>query len=228
MGLLKAKKCFFPNYTGLKHPEAQNIGIDSVMVLINHKGKVLKVGNVTDKEIKAAIKDATESSPMWDSIDVTHNRNEAIKLQIGKPVLYGLKKLSSIAKKLNEQGKEAKDIINAVNKWGENEKAEIEKLKQSSPSQAFKRMMILNETFKGLPLVKDYQLQLAKLKQDRYLNTLLNLRVKIEKLEASKKPSSVSKKNLIADLQKFIDKTSAPQSYKSDAQSMIEYINSSL
>ena len=222
---LKSRKITFPNYSQLRHPEAPAKGIPH-MVLIDHKGKVLKSGRVSDKEIEAAIKEAAGSSPMWDSVDVVHHKRTVKNLQIGKPVRGILSTLASKAKKDDDAGKEAKAIIDAVNSWGEGELGEINKLKEKAPTKAYKRMELLNKTFYGMPLVKELYPEMLKMKKDKYLSYLMNLRNQVDRLKASKKITENSKKFIAGNLQKFIDKYPASEVLKSEAKGMIEEVNS--
>ena len=222
---LKSKKITFPNYSQLRHPDAQPRGIPH-MVLIDHKGKVLKSGRVSDKEIEAAIKEAAGSSPLWDSVDVVHHKRTVKNLQVGRPVKSTLSMLSVKAKKDDESGKEAKAIIDAVNSWGETELSNINKLKDSAPTKAYQKMEILNKTFYGLPLVKTLYPEMLKMKKDKYLAYLMNLRNQVNRLKSSGKVTENSKKFIAGNLQKFIDKYPASEVLKSEAKAMITEVSS--
>jgi len=222
---LKSRKITFPNYSQLRHPEAQPKGIPH-MVLIDHKGKVLKSGRVSDKEIEMAIKEAAGSSPMWDSVDVVHHKRTVKNLQIGRPVRSILSTLSAKAKKNDDAAKEAQAIIDAVNSWGEKELNDINKLKETAPTKAYQKMEVLNKTFYGMPLVKQVYPEMLKMKKDKYLIYLLNLRNQMTRLKASGKVTENSKKYIAGNLQKFIDKYPASDTLKGEAKAMIDEVNS--
>jgi hypothetical protein len=221
LSLLKKKKISWTTYSQLRHKDAPcGRGIPH-MVLISHKGEILKTGRVSDKDIEDAVKAARNSSPLWADVNVVLLKREAKALQLGKPIKGTLSSLASKAKTGNAIGKEAQALIDSVNQWGETEKAAIMELKNTAPSKAYGRMIQFNKTFGGMPIAKDIAIAMRVMKKDRYLPYMLSFRTQVDKFKVSKTKKDRDKKYIISRIQNFVKKYKISNALKNEAAEMV-------
>lgn len=227
--LLKQSKVNFPHYQQLRLSKAPGGGGIPHMVLIDHEGKVVASGFISnlESEIKKLIKLAPnpeDFSPMVGDLEIKHFKREQKYLIPGKSVKSILGQLERKASGSDEEAKEAKAIIEAVNNWGKSELEAAEKLKASAPTEAYFKLYTLNRTFYGMPLVADVTPWLTEMKRDKYFTYLLGLRKQFDRLKTSKDISDNNKKSLISRYQAFIDKYPASEALKSEAADVIKQI----
>jgi hypothetical protein len=228
---LNDNKITFPHYNQLHLTKAPCGNGIPYMVLLNHKGDILKSGHITHDELEKLIADAVKEAPgsgpsgaLYADVEVNHFRKDVAGLVIGKSVKNTLQTLERKSTEDNEQGKEAKALVDAVNKWGKTELEECTKLKDTKPSEAYERFELLYRTFMGMPLVEAVPGYIAELKKDKYVVYMVNLGKQYNSLKASNKVDKRSKDNLIRNYQAFIDKYPASEALKAEAAEYIKKI----
>jgi hypothetical protein len=228
-GILGKNKVTFPSYQQVRLKSAPCDGLPT-MVLFDHDGNIVEKGYLRDldSKVKGLVKAApnpADYSPLYETVDVKHNKREVTGLKLGRSIKSALMSLERKAAKKDAAGEEASAIIKAVNTWGEKELSEATTLLESAPTTAYARLNILNKTFYSMPLVKELPRKLSSLMKDKYFKYLVGLSSQLERLKTSKKITQRSKDSLIRSYQGFIDKYPASEALKSEAASIIEQIN---
>ena len=230
-GLLGQSKVTFPHFQFLRISKAPGGNGIPHKVLFDHEGNIVAQGfiNNLESEIKRLIKLAPnpeDFSPLTAEVDVKLLKREAEQLKLGRSIKSALANLERKAAGNDDEAKEAKAIVDAVNAWGEKELAEAEKLKESAPTEAYSRLNILNKTFYGFPLVKDVPAYLTQMKRDKYFTYLLGLRSQFTRLKQDKKITDRKKDSLASRFQQFIDKYPASDALKKESADIIKQIQS--
>lgn len=228
-GLLSKNKVTFPSYQQLRLKNAPGGRGIPHMVLFDHEGNIIDQGYIQDidnkiaKLVKAAPNPA-DYSPLYEAVEVKHNRREVQYLKLGRSIKSGLSALQRKAQKKDAAGIEATEIIKAVNAWGEKELADATTQLETAPTTAYARLVILNKTYYGMPLVKGLSQKLAPLMKDKYFKYLAGLGNQLARLKADTKRTQRSKGSLIRTYQNFIDKYPASETLKSEAAAIIKQI----
>ena len=229
-GVLSKNKVTFPSYQQLRLKNAPcGRGIPH-MVLFDHEGNIVEQGYIQDldKKIAKLVKatpNPADYSPLYETVDVKHNKREVTGLKLGRSVKSALATLSRKAQKKDAAGLEADAIIKAVHAWGEKELTDATAQLETAPTTAYGRLVILNKTFYGMPLVKELPKTLSPLMKDKYFKYLAGLGNQLARLKSDTKRTQRSKDSLIRTYQTFIDKYPASETLKKEAADIIKQID---
>ena len=124
-----------------------------------------KIQSLLPKSSSAGVENS-----LFDSASVKYNKGEVVGLKIGRPIKRSMAMLARKAMRKDEAGKEAQEIIDSVNSWGEEEMKQGLSLLEKSPVAAYEKLAVVFKTFQGMPLVKELPAKLKPFTQDKYFN----------------------------------------------------------
>ena len=227
--LLSKNKVTFPSYQQLRLKKHQGGRGIPHMILFDHEGNKIVDGKIEDleKQIAKLVKaapDPADMSPLYADVSVKHNKREVAGLKPGRSVKSALSALERKAKKTDPAGIEAAEIVKAVYAWGEKELSDATAQLEVMPTTAYARLVTLNKTFYGMPLVKGLSQKLTPYMRDKYFKYLAGLGNQLARLKADTKRRQSSKDSLVRTYQNFIDKYPASDQLKNEAAEIIKQI----
>ena len=226
--ILSKNKVTFPSYQlRLKnHPCGRGI---PHMILFDHEGNKVGDGYIQglEQQIAKLVKAAPspgDMSPLYAEVSVKHNKREVTYLKLGRSIKSALSALERKAQKKDPAGIEAAEIVKAVHAWGEKELTDATAQLEVLPTTAYGRLVTLNKTFYGMPLVKGLPQKLMPYMKDKYFKYLAGLGNQLARLKADSKRRQSSKDSLARTYQNFIDKYPASELLKNEAAEIIKQI----
>lgn len=133
------------------------------------------------------------------------------------------------AAKDNDKGKEAKALVEAVNKYVETKKASLEKGAETSPAKTLLDLETFYIQVRGLSCENEVKQEILKLKKDKYVMLLLKIMKKVDSTQAKvakRGKSSKSDTKLFAKakaaLQKIIDGGKASEAVAGEAKEYMQ------
>ncbi len=183
-------------------------------------------------EIIALIPDLIASIPPADSLlaslNIKHHKAYESKLMRGKPVKTSLASLERQSTGSDEKAKEAKMIVDHVNKYIDTEVAAIVALAAKEPGLAYTRFMSFWKVIAGLPQLEKLQPLVAELKGYKYLQMIVQCRKDYDKLDLKSSVYKVNITPLVTKLNALTKRADASDAVKAEAKMIVARVNSDI
>lgn len=201
-------------------------------VLFDHTGKVVAQGAHSQllAQVEALVKAAPEPpSPILGGMEVKYCKSQVKPLSEGKPISGPLKYLNAAAAKDDDKGKEAKALIEAINKYLETRKASLTKGAETEPAKTVMELEEFSIQVKGLECENEVKETLLNLKKDKDVLFLVGVMKKVEaaqdKISKRGKNSKTDAKSfdkIKASVQKMIDDGKASPAVINEAKEYLQ------
>lgn len=156
-------------------------------VLFDHKGKVVGTGSSSQllTQVEALLKAIPKPPPpILGGIKVKYCKIHEKSLLKGKAIAPILKYLKVLAKKDDDKGKEAKALIDVVNKYVESKTVRLKKEAEKSPARTLLESKKFYIQIRTMSSEKEIKGLVFTLKKDRNVNVLANIMKKVDSTQA--------------------------------------------
>jgi hypothetical protein len=202
-------------------------------VLFDHTGQVVAQGSPSELEAQVeALVAATPDPPsgILGEIEPTFCRNQAAQLAAGKPIAPILKNLAVLAAKDNEAGQEAKQLVEAVNAYVQEETERLKEKAESAPARTLCKLNSFAIQVRGMSCEPDIKALAATLRKDRNVVMLATamqqvdvLQRKIAKQGGDPNKADTSKlANAKESIRKMIAGGKMPEAVAAEAESFLK------
>ncbi len=156
-------------------------------VLFDHTGAVVATGDPDELEqkVEALVKATPDPPPeILGGLEIKSCTSLAEQLATGKAIDPILKKLTVMAEKDDESGKEAKQLAEAVNKYIESEKTRLKESADATPAKTVLKLNGFLIQIKGMNGEQELRDLVAKLKKDKNVALLVTTMQQVDALQA--------------------------------------------
>jgi len=212
---LTEKAPTIPCYLDMNIPEAPRGKSTPYAVLFDHTGKIIAKGSHTElmEMVDKLVEDApVPPLPILGELEVKYCKSQAKQLLGGKNLMIICRSLQNLAKKNDDKGKEAQDMLKAAFIYINKEKLRLEESMKIFPASTLAKLDKFYTQIRGLKCDKEIKTMILELKRDKYVNFLNKTMSKVlqtkEKVKKKGKSTKSDERVFIkakADLYKMIE-----------------------